>query len=141
MRPSDWSLIREIKVKGNDSSTSPWGLQLCSLTGSSLFSQEDAPTPRPSFFIGQLSLTLPFLLSSVGGTALRVSVCEVGVGWGGHRGVHAVLGGPVPCRSGLQGQSFGDNAVHTQLSFRSVGSELSRSPRKSARKCFMLAMA
>lgn len=55
MRPSDWSLIREIKVKGNDSSTSPWGLEL--------FSQEDVPTPRPSLFIGQLSLTLLVLLS------------------------------------------------------------------------------
>lgn len=88
MRPSDWSLIREIKVKGNDSSTSPWGLQLCFLTSSSLLSHRGCANPETLFSHWP---TVPPALE--GGTTPDSQ--SVRWGWGERQGLHAVLGDPL----------------------------------------------
>lgn len=104
MRPSDWSLIREIKVKGNDSSTSPWGPAVFSHQ-SSLLSRRECPNRKTLCSHWSIVLAIPTpTLSRVG--QLQDSQSVWWWWWGGRKGLHAVLGDPVPYRSGLQGQSF-----------------------------------
>lgn len=137
MRPSDWSLIREIKVKGNDSSASPRGLQLCFLTPSSLLSRRECANPKIlcSHWSAVLAAPTP-TLSRAG--QLQDSQSVRG-GGGGCKGLHAVLGDPCTLQEWPSGPVI-LKTMYIQLSFRSAGSELRRSPRKPARKCFMVAM-